>query len=112
MLLPHSDVGGKSVLHLRGNRPGHGMNCWLSLSTAGASVLPAPCHEATACERVDRVATVPGSAGQAEVEGFALFLSMFALLLHGGDSRPKPFLRLNQSIREICFLLVQQDGQF
>lgn len=40
-----------------------------------------------------RIAIVPGSTGQTEVEGLTFLLAEFALLLHGGNRRPKQYLR-------------------
>lgn len=62
--------------------------------------MPASCYEALARGWVDRVSTVAGSTVQTEVEGFVLLLPKYALLPHGGDSRPKQFLRFDRRVNE------------
>lgn len=52
---------------------------------------------------------IPGSTWQTEVESLVLLLLKFALLPHGSDNQQ--FLWLVRSVKEICFLLVQQAGQ-
>lgn len=88
--------------------PNCGFAAFCVMENPGSSVLPSPCCEALARGAVEWVAMVPRSAGKAEVEGFTFLLAKFALLPHGGDNRPKQFLHLDRSIKEICIFFVRR----